>query len=512
MRSFVTASRLIQKDADIKHYYLASFILGLLSSFAFAPHFLFWLLIPAFSGLLFFIDRVNNKKQAFWSGWWFGWGHFITGLFWIHHALLVDTTRFAWLIPFAVLGLPAILALYMGFAALITYLIPAKKWHKVLCFAIIWVGCEYLRSYLFTGFPWNLIGYSLAFSDNLLQFASITGIYGLSIIVVIFSAMPYTLMHGKAGVKPVIFSCILLGVIFVFGYIRLNGAQIHNHDVFIRIVQSNIKQDLKWDDKLLLQHFQSHIDLSKTKSERKIDYIIWPESAFAFPIGTPGLLTRLKEVSPEHGALITGSTRVEQVSNSFKWWNSIHAINREGEIIAGYDKVHLLPFGEYVPFRSLLPVEKIVPGIADCTAGKKYVTLNIDKKLPSFSPQICYEILFPDNLKNLKFDQWILNVTNDGWFGISAGPHQHFAMARLRAVEQGIPLIRAANTGISAIINAYGQVIAKLNLGNKGVIDGYLPKALTEPTLYSKYGDKTIFLIIGFIISICIFSGRIQDR
>ncbi|AIL65778.1 Apolipoprotein N-acyltransferase [Rickettsiales bacterium Ac37b] len=486
------------------YLYLLLVVVGMLSALSLPPCFYTFLNFITFPVLYYFTTVCTNKVKAFVVGWWFGFGYFILGLYWFAHALLIEADKFSWLIPFANLGIPSLLAIYIGLTTWSFYillkLIPRITIiGKLLTFSSIWMIFEWLRGHLFTGFPWNLIGYSWANDPSMLQVTSIFGIYGLSFLTTLLSTSPIILLEHKKHYYK--FICIgVVGLITYYaGYQRLVMYPTEFNDtVPIRIVQANIPQNLKWQPNILLDNIMSHINLSKEyQNNSQIRYIIWPESAVPYPINNDSLLQLLAPIIPSDGLLLTGSIRVIGKGKTQKWWNSLSAINAKGQIIGYYDKTHLVPFGEYVPFRSILPIEKIAYGLSDWERGNGQSTLYLSDNLPLVSPLVCYEVIFPHEVTdNSHRAEWLLNVTNDGWYGQSFGPYQHFYIALVRTVEEGIPLVRAANTGISAIIDSYGRIVSKLSLGTEGIIDGLLPLTATSITIYSKYGDIMLLSIL----------------
>jgi len=454
-----------------KRRFFASF-LGALAALALPPIYLLPLIIPAFSGLFLLIQTSKTVRNAFWAGWWWGLGYFIVGLYWICISLFVDPEKFAWLTPFALFGLPSILAIYIGVFALLCF-----RFRSILLFAVAWVVFEYLRSKLFTGFAWNLIGYVLTISDITLQPASVIGIYGLSFLVVLFATMPALLFSSKRAILYNGLNVILLAAILAFGYLRLEHNPTQYSNVKIRIVQANIAQSLKWDAKEKFNGFKKHLDLMQRQGLDNINIVIFPESGIPYYVNeNPVLVSDIGEMLPEKTILLTGGLRGQGDEKNWQAWNSLFAINHEGKIIAQYDKHHLVPFGEFIPFRNILPLENIAGGIGDFSRGAGAETLFV-AEYPAFSPLICYEAVFPDEATDKKGRaKWLVQITNDAWFGVSSGPYQHLQMARVRAVEQGLPLVRAANTGISAIFDPFGRMVAWLPLGKDGVIDAYLPQ------------------------------------
>lgn len=493
----------IQSYIGIKRYFL-SFFLGCLTGLALSPTYLIPLAVIGLTSHLWQIDSCTNKKQSFWLGWFFGLGFFVTGLYWISFALLIDIRTFGWMIPFAMFGIPAVLAFYSAICSLITFKVSCKGYKKVILFAAIWTTLEILRGFLFTGFPWNLIGYIWTFSDSMLQITSIMGIFGLSLLTVFVFAMPYSINWEKKvkNTKPTILALLLLFAIFIFGQYRLSNGNNSFHPDKIRIVQGNIAQNNKWDARNSQKILNKYISQSVSAGFEDVKYILWPEAAVPFYIEDDSpLITILGSAVPQDGYLLTGT--IHGLENGSVVYNAIHTINQYGEVAAIYHKSHLVPFGEYVPLRSILPIDKITPGQVDFSKGDGITTLDI-KGMPSFSPLICYEAIFPNKVidKNTP-PQFMINVTNDAWYGNSSGPYQHFNMVKVRAVEHGIPLIRAANTGISGVIDAYGRIIARTSLGEDAVLDSKIPQSLTSPTLYTKFGNLSVIAIMIIMCGIC---------
>ncbi len=495
-------------------------LLGLCAALALPPLYLVFFLIPAFSGLVLLIENAPSRKAAFGAGWWFGFGFYTAGLYWIGNAMLVDAARFGWMIPFAVFGLSGFLALFLGLVALAARAIGQGAGRGGIALALggAWVVQEWVRSWIFTGFPWNLIGTVWTFSDAMMQPAALIGAYGLSLITLAAAAAPSLLWKG--GREPAVRLLVLAPYLLLlaggaWGFVRLAGAApgaVEN--VRLRLVQGNIDQSQKWRDELRRQHFEKHIALSRLPPEdpsaRAPTHVIWPETAVPYLIDHDiRVRMRLAEAVPPGGLLITGAPRATAPGvEPFQVWNSLEAIDGNGVLAGIYDKFHLVPFGEYVPLRGLLPIERIVPGRGDFSTGPGPVTIDLPG-LPPVGPLICYEAIFPAAVIDPKRrPDWLLIVTNDGWFGISAGPHQHFAASRLRAVEQGLPLVRAANTGISGVVDALGRVEARLGLGETGVLDADLPKPLEGRTLYSQLGDglplglAAILLLVEYLAGI----------
>ena len=476
-----------------------AFFLGMLATLTLAPFFIFPLIIPAFTGLFLLINDAPTNRRVFWDGWWWGWGFYITGLYWFCIALLTDAEHFAWLIPFALFGVTGVIAIYCGVACLITSWLSVKGLTKIFVFSFVWMCIEYTRGYLFSGFPWNLEGYSFGFSDASLQLASLVGVYGLTFLAVLLGAS-FAALTEKCGA---IFVVTLWGIFALsvgWGMWRLHEADLIPESertvpgVNLRLVQANIAQPHKWDPKLRLQGVKEYVRLTESPGLEKITHVIWPETAVPYAIETGSYLAQDLGVSiPQKTILITGALRMQNKENNFQIWNSLVAINHSGNILGNYDKSRLVPFGEFLPLRSLIPKVWLTPvGDTDFSRGPGAETIEFPG-LPPISPLICYEVIFPESVVDPKYrPDLLLNVTNDAWFGMSSGPYQHFHMARMRAVEQGIPLVRAANTGISAVIDSYGRSVALLPLGTQGILDSKLPKAQKNYTIYSKYNKIII--------------------
>lgn len=490
---------------------------GALAAIALPPLNALPLLVPAFVGLLWLLDGVGpatagrRRRAAFATGWWFGFGFFALGLHWVAFAFLVDAARFAWMIPFAVFGLAAGLALFTGLVTLATDMSGRRGIARVLVLALAWIIAEWLRGWILTGFPWNPIGLAWGVSDAMIQLAAVTGVWGLSLLAVGMAAMPALYGGGICGGRrpglAVAVAALVVAAIWGGGAARLASASdAVVPDVRLRLVQPNIPQAEKWLPDRRLPNLRRQVGMSRGPAAGMAPtHVIWAETAATFFVvrDEPGRRL-LAGAAPPGGLLLTGALRNEENAARPRVWNSLHAVDGEANIVATYDKFHLVPFGEYVPLRGILPIEKITPGRSDFSAGPGARTLNIPG-LPPVSPLICYEAIFPGHVVDAAArPAWLLNITNDAWFGQSIGPHQHFAAARLRAVEEGLPLVRVANTGISAIVDGYGRVLQTLTLGQAGVLDGPLPAA-TMMTPFARWGEGVLFalvLVIGLTSSI----------
>ncbi len=475
------------------------FALGAVSALAFPPtglFFVLWLCLPL---LMRSIDRSASWKGAFGRAWLFGLGQFCAGLYWIACALLVDPVRFGWMIPFAVGGLSAFLAVYIGFAGALARLVR-PGWPRLLVFAAAWGAGECLRGVVFTGFPWNPLGSAWASVNPVLQIVSVTGTFGLSVLTAGAAAAPGLFFRSRReGLAATVAGFVLFAAIGAWGAARIPAeAQPTQPGIRLRLVQASIPQTLKWAPGMRAAHFRQQAELSQRPAEIAPTHIIWPETAAPSYLDLEdGDRLALASLTPPGGLMLVGSVRgrVDQAGQLLQVWNSLLALDGQGDILGQYDKAHLVPFGEYMPLPKWLPVSKITVGSTDLTPGPGPQTLHLPG-LPPVGPLICYEAIFPGAVVDEENrPEWMLNVTNDGWYGISSGPYQHFAAARMRAIEEGLPLVRNANNGISAVIDPYGRVIASLGLDGVGVVDAPLP--VSAPiTIFARMGLGVLYVLL----------------
>ncbi|MGA8171184.1 MAG: apolipoprotein N-acyltransferase [Methylocystis sp.] len=460
-----------------------------------------------------------SLRSAASAGWWLGLGYFIAGLWWLGAALLVEADQFAWALPLAVLGIPAGLAMFtsLGFALARALWSPGSA--RVCALAVGLGGAEWLRGHVLTGFPWNDLGMALASAPILAQAGSAIGLHGLDLAAILIFAAPATLIdarRGRFGSPAMIFAGLLLAVLAAYGAQRLSQKPTGFVDgQKLRLMQPNLPQDAKFRPEAgeaILRRYLALSDQATAPTHTgvaDVTYLIWPESAFPFVLSRePWALAAIARAL-QGKMLITGAARAERDGGRSKIFNSIEVV--EGDrIVASYDKTHLVPFGEYLPFSGVLRplgVQHLVPGIWDVGEGPRRLAA---PGLPLAAPLICYEAIFPGAAveEGAARPQWLLNVTNDGWFGKTSGPYQHFAQARLRAIEEGLPLVRAANTGISAIVDPYGRILQQLPLGVEGVIDGALPKPAPE-TFFAKRA-RTVFPALWALLLACAAMRRFR--
>ncbi|MBI3506201.1 MAG: apolipoprotein N-acyltransferase [Proteobacteria bacterium] len=488
---------------------IAAMLLGAAAALALPPLHVVPLAFAGFAGLVWLIegtaDAARPRRAAFFVGWWFGFGHFTVSLYWIANALLIEWERVGWMIPFAVFGISALLGVFTGACAAGVRASRARGVAGIFALALAWTAGEWLRGHVLTGFPWNLLATVWADSVPMLQGASLVGGYGLSALTALACAIPATLAAGAgypARWKPTAAMLVLLAGAWVAGEARLADAKYETvPDVRLRLVQPNVPQALKWDPEAREANLRRIVAMSQLPGFETRTHVIWSETATAFPIwGDNEMLARRRaqvaEAVPPGGVLVTGAPRFERAADgTLRVWNSLHALDGDGTILATFDKFHLVPFGEYVPLRAILPIDRVVPGGMDFSAGPGPQLLAI-RGLPLASPLICYEVIFPGEVVPASGrPKMLLNLTNDSWFGQSAGPYQHFAAARLRAVEEGLPLVRSAGGGISGVIDAYGRTRAVIGLGVTGILDAELPQAIPS-TFFARLGEMAFAILL----------------
>lgn len=511
---------------------ILAFALGALTATGQAPLYWFPVLWLTFPVLVLLIDgaapaahRTGFRRlmPAFWRGYMFGFGYFVAGLWWLGSAFLVNAEQFAWLMPLAVVGLPLALAFFFGFATLIARAFWQDGPSRIFVLAAGLAVFEWLRATILTGFPWNSLGYLLAPNDVMMQAIALFGVDIYALFAVIIFASPVIFLDatsdGSPSNKGVVFVAAAGLIALVgFGTFRLLTAEKNYVDgVQMRIIQPNIAQREKFlpgkADEILDRYLSMSVRSTKPGDLGLLSttHLIWPESAFPFLLTEkPDAIAAIADMLPTGTTLVTGAVRADprQAGKDRKFYNSLYVIDHNGEIKDAYDKVHLVPFGEYLPFENILESIGLlalveVPG--GFSSGSKRIPISAGGA-PSFLPLICYEIIFPSQMgpnDSSKEAQWILNVTNDAWFGLTSGPYQHFHQTRIRAVEEGMAVVRAANNGISGVIDAYGRVDQSGRLGEPDIIDARLPSKVDLPAI-SVFKSELFWLIsiLIFIVSI----------
>jgi apolipoprotein N-acyltransferase len=582
---------------------LMCFLAGAASTLALAPINLWPVMFVTFPPLVWLLDSPHPAlprkpgragwgrvgwggiRAAFAIGWWFGFGYFLAGLYWIGSAFLVDAKTFGWLLPFAITLLPAFLAVFTGVGFVAARLLWAPSRFRVLTLAATLSSAEWLRGHMFTGFPWNAFGYALTTPLPLAQSVAIFGIWGLTFVAVAVFAAPAVLADAaRRWLTPVALAGCTLVTLAAYGAVRLAGNPTEMVDgVHLRIMQPNIPQDERFSYAARAQIMNRYVLMSQHAGEgvprrswergrlarlpppyppplplpnppphagegrvgeagegregadtpalagredrvgdpsglHGVTHLIWPESAFPFfLVREPDALSVIAGMLPPNTTLITGAARPvesapgEGVKHAY---NSVYVIDHSGSILASYDKLHLVPFGEYLPFQDLLEhagltqLTNVPGGFLPGTQRRRIAVPGA----PDMLPLICYEAIFPaEAVPSGERPGWLLNVTNDAWFGISAGPYQHFQQARVRAIEEGLPLIRAANSGISAVVDPLGRIAAALPLGHDGVLDAGLPRAVPI-TIYARAGDLIFLLVVAGTMAMSLLIRLKRER
>ncbi len=489
-------------------------------------------LFLTFPTLVWLIDGIgaggwHGTTTAAATGWWFGFGYFLAGIYWVGFAFLVDAPTFGWLLPIAVIGLPAGLAVFTALGVVIARLLWARGAIRILALGVALTTTEWVRGHVLTGFPWNAFGYALTSPLALAQSAAVAGIWGLTFIAAAVFAAPATLTDDRSETRlpwlPLALGLVVLAGLGGFGVLRLARTPTRFVDgVHLRIMQPNLQQDARFNYAAKQQVMDRYVVLSnrasgpQSQGARDATVLIWPESAFPFFLTRePDALAQIARLLRPGAVLITGAVRLAEPVNSSEHgvYNSIYVIDHDGSIVSLYDKVHLVPFGEYLPFQHFLEslgLQQLTKQRGGFLPADRRRAIDVPGA-PLALPLICYEIIFPrEIMSDGTRPGWIVNVTNDGWFGISSGPHQHFQQARVRAIEEGLPLVRAANTGISAVVDPLGRIISALPLGSEGVINSPLPRAIGA-TIYDRVGDIPAGIIVA-VATLALIRRRSQPK
>jgi len=514
--------------------FLLLLIAGAVAGLSMPPLFFLPLIFLAFPIWVWALDGAEEKTglgrifgPAFSIGLSFGLGYFLVALHWLGAAFFVDGGWLLILMPFAVLALSAVLAMFWGFASSLAFYFWSDSAWRILALAFFLTTAEILRGHLFSGFPFDLLGYALSANDMMAQITSVIGIYGLSAITALIAFMPALIWpaDNRALTRRLIpfFTIIVIIVVqMAYGQYRLDSVKIiEREDIKLRLVQPNIKQAQKWQAGASDMIMERLISLSKTKLNASdaglngITYVIWPEAAIpSYLSQKPQYVAQIGRMLPLGKYLITGAPRDEILANGERVaYNSIMMFNSSGEVVDSYDKIHLVPFGEYLPFENIFKkfgLKQFVPGNDGWKAGKTRSVMSANSIAP-FLPLICYEAIFSASLgKDIKNADFILNLTNDGWFDGSIGLEQHFHHVKIRAIEEGRSLVRVANTGITALIDPLGRVRAQINIGEAGILDISPPRPLAG-TFFTKYKNNPLFLVL-FIVFLGLVFQKIRNR
>ncbi len=535
--------------------YALAFAAGALSIIGFAPFHLtpvlvltlpvlLWLSQPrsevkrvaAITDLLVISPRLTGKNllRGLAIGWWFGFGFHLAGLYWIGGAFLVQSDTYAWLMPFAVTLLPAGLALFHGLAIAVVACFAGAGAGRLVVLAVSLAATEWLRGNILTGFPWNTLGYALAHPLVLMQSAAVVGIHGLTLAAVFILGAPLVLVESYARQRQywphmaAAAAMLVAPLALMLGYGVYALAQPPAgivDGIKLRLVQPSIAQSDKFDLAKRSAIFERHLTLStagRAGARAGLDgitHVIWPEAALAFlALRSPHVLGAIADAFPDDVTLIAGTLRLEGAlvddGRRHRVFNSAMAVGGNGTVVDTYDKIHLVPFGEYLPLQHLLEaigleqVTRIRGGFATGAGAGNGLTV---PGLPAVRMLICYEVIFPHEVQlNKRRPAVLINLTNDAWYGATSGPYQHFHQSVVRTVEQGLPMIRVGNNGISGVIDARGRILDRLPLNAVGIIDTHLPAALS-PTTYARFGDG-LFGLLWLLLAIVIIIWSCRNR
>ncbi|WP_409564907.1 apolipoprotein N-acyltransferase [Methylobacterium sp. J-026] len=514
-----------------------AWLVGAVAALAMPPFGMLPALAVSLSAATWLLDGAASDRttlRRFWPcfliGWAWGFGYLTAGLWWLGQAFLVEADAFLWALPLGVIGLPFGLGLFYGAGFGAAGLMWRRGPGRIAALAFGIGAAEWLRGHLFTGFPWNTLGMALAQNLWLMQWGAAIGLYGLTVLAVLICAAPATLATGtrpRSRFGPSAAAAIVLIGMALYGAVRLGPPDPVVAGVRLRLVQPNLPQDAKFRPENRTDIVDRYIELSQRPAEAgepEPTHIVWPESAFPFLIQRdPDALAKVAAGLKPGQHLITGAARAEEPlpGERLRYFNAVLVIGPDGTISDSYDKVHLVPFGEYLPapldaaLRALgLRQFVAIPGgfSAGARAAQRILAV---PGLPPVVATICYEAIFPGAIlpaghvaPSDRPPGLILNVTNDAWFGDTPGPRQHLAQARLRAVEEGLPMVRDANTGISAVIDPHGRIVARTPLDQETWLDADLPARIVGGTLYGRFGDAAFALMLAACLGGALRAGR----
>ena len=493
---------------------------GMILGLAHAPVYFFAGVYIATPIILWLIVSAPTKKSAFWRGWFFALGYFATGLYWIASSMLVDMA-FAWMVPFAVLGIPAIYGVGVG---MIAVLVNRLQNHipPAILFACLWVVFEFIRGLGTLTFPWLQVGYITLVSDGLSQGAAYVGVYGLSLLFLTTAGFIAHAPFQETGARKALFSATFLLplVLLIWGNSRVAANPTQYTDTVVKIIQPNIQQQDKWHPahmeknlRQLLSQSSQPLDANHPLSGRDLNGVIWPETAFTYlPNNHPDLVASVSNTMPNSVPLITGAPRTPTAGNYDTIYNSVHLFEN-GVVKRSYDKIHLVPFGEFIPYKKYLPSFVNAISKTELTHGETPNAISLGNRV--FRPLVCYEIAFNTTVANTSTGERpnvLLNLTNDAWFGSTSGPYQHLDIARMRAIEYGIPVIRVANTGISGSIDSMGRLLDHIPLNTQGTLTLLIPDS-TPITVFAQYKNNIVkLLIIVLMILGAIISCKMRSK
>ena len=505
---------------------LKLFSLGALSSLSLPP--LNFFIINFFTFSIFFIflfKRLlvqNRKKLFFLYGWLFGFGYFLTNIYWITISLTFDE-NFNFLIPIALIIIPAFLGLFYGIVTLIFYIFNLRDVTSAFfLFSLLFGLTEYTRGNVLTGFPWNLIVYSFSENINFLSFLSVIGTYSFNLLVISFFTFPAVYILRKS--KKEILVCILLILFPIFmitysTFYKKNffSKELKDNSYTIRVISSNISLN-RFIRNIETENVISElINLSSPDPEKKT-FFLWPEGIVPNTYQDQLILYNdlFKDNFNENHLIGLGITTRSIINGEYKYYNSFSVFDNDLNLVKDYNKVNLVPFGEFLPLESLLMkigLKTITNNFGSFSKGKKREIIKMEKNFESLSflPLICYEIIYSGKLStNFNFN-YIFNISEDGWFGKSVGPKQHLVHSIYRAIESGKYVIRSSNNGVGVIINPLGEIENKIDYGKDGFID-FNKRRDIEQTIFSKYGNKIFFILILLYIFLIFSFNRFKNE
>lgn len=492
-------------------YYPVLTLVGAAAALAMPPFDQWWILALVFS-LFIFAEAQRNKKSflaRLGAGWFLGFGYFLATLQWIYNAFLVDAQNDLWMMPFALGGLSALLAMFWGLAHVGSSQLQrfgiADVWSWPVCLGL----AEYVRGHVLSGFPWAVPGLAVDGMGGVAQAASVIGMNGLTFLVLVWAVVPAVFMlRRKTSYGASLALLALLPLLWIWGNWRqANTVAEFVPDVTVRLVQPNVPQNEKWREGNAPKIWNTLISMTKQQNGagKVPTHVVWPESSVPFLLDESSeAKDALREALGGSKVLLAGAVRRQPgvAAGSTDYFTSVEIYDSSAALVGKYDKWHLVPGGEFLPLAWLLEplgLRRLVNLPGSFTAGSGPLSLPVPGA-GIVAPNICYEAIFPEAFAGISpRPDWFVNVTNDGWFGDSAGPYQHVAQLRLRAIEQGIPIARSANTGISAMIDPVGRYNLRSPINVQGVYDVPLPKSL-PPTLFSSWGFLLQFLLPFIIV------------
>ncbi len=481
---------------------------GVLAGLGQAPVSLPWATLLGLGFLYLLFAAAERAKGAAWLGWAGGTGYYAATLFWIVEPFFVDAARHGWMAPFALGSLAAGLAIFWALAFGLAHRLGQGVWSRALAWAVLLAVVELARSYVLTGFPWALIGH-VWIGWAPMHLAAFVGPIGLTLLTVLAPAL--VLAAGRAARWRGVAMLVPFALLYSIGY-WLGAQPVPEPEDArtVRLLQPNAAQHLKWEPDSAPIFFDRLVEMTAAPAETRPDLIIWPETSVPVLLNRAGVALGRMVNAAAGTPVVFGIQRSEDL----RYYNSLVVLDAQGDVTEIYDKHHLVPFGEYVPAPWLFSRIGLDGFTADqgfgysAGPGARLIDLG---PLGRALPLICYEAIFPQDLHAApERPGWLLQITNDAWFGQISGPYQHLAQARLRAVEMGLPMVRVANTGVSAVIDARGRVTDSLPLNTAGFLDATLPAAL-PPTLYARTGDWAAAVVL-FLSALGLFANRPRNR